>query len=57
MKGERKMKRKFESGVGVGKVGEINPSFENNKLELGELMNIVGLELESSWAQLVKLKK
>ncbi len=51
------MKRKFESGVGVGKVGEINPSFENNKLELGELMNIVGLELESSWAQLVKLKK
>lgn len=57
MKGERKMKWKFESGVGVGKVGEINPSFENSKLELGELMNIVGLELESSRTQLVKLKK
>jgi len=57
MKGERKMKRKFESGVGVGKVGEINPSFESNKLELGELMNIVGLELESFRAQFVKLKK
>jgi hypothetical protein len=28
MKGERKMKWEFESGVGVGKVGEINLSLK-----------------------------
>ncbi len=33
------------------------PSLEKSKLKLGELMNIVGLELESSRVQLVKLKK
>jgi hypothetical protein len=50
MKGKRKMKREFESGVGVGKVSVVSPSLEKSKLELGELMNIVGLELESSRA-------
>jgi len=29
MKGERKMKWKFESSVGVGMVVEISPSLEN----------------------------
>ncbi len=57
MKGERKVKQKFESSVNLEKVGEGFPFCEKNKLEVAKLMNIVGLELESSRVEMVKLKK
>jgi hypothetical protein len=57
MKGKWKVKREFESSVGVGKVGEVSPFGEKNKLEVAKLMNIVGLELKSSKVEMVKLKK
>jgi hypothetical protein len=57
MKGERKVKQEFEYGVNGGKVGKAIFCLEKNKLEVGELMNIVGLELESSRVDMVKLKK
>jgi hypothetical protein len=57
MKGERKVKQEFESSVSVEKVGEDCPFREKNKLEVAKLMNIVGLELESSRIETVKLKK
>jgi hypothetical protein len=57
MKGERKVKQEFESSVSVVKVGEDCRFREKNKLEVAKLMNITGLELESSKIKMVKLKK
>ncbi len=57
MKGKKKVKQKFESSVSVEKVGKDCPFCEKNKLEVAKLMNIVGLELESSRIEMVKLKK
>ncbi len=57
MEGKWKVKREFEYGVGVGKVGEVSPFGETKKLEVAKLMNIVGLELKSSRVEMVKLKK
>lgn len=38
MKGERKVKREFESSVNVEKIGEDCPLHEKNKLEVAILL-------------------
>lgn len=59
MKGEKKVKRKFDLGSSGWNVGKVSHSIDKNKIEVVDLMNIVGLELESKSSKvgMVKLNK